>query len=300
MRPVPSRGVWSRSRGAAHALREDTGRQFHVAEEAEHHRARRRPRGRVRIQAPDRYLNERIWQDGNLSVAGWRPPGGGEHHRLSPGEHVAAWRSSSVWRGYAELDHARHTVVSHDHVLGAKVAVHEAGLVDRRQPGRHADGDRLEVGPGPDAITNDHLKQRRARNVLTDQVGLESLQAGVQDARGAKWRYSLGHCGLGGEPVSTGGVLGPVGPEHADRHVGAIRTDSDEDRVIGRNACDSPDQAVPSNPFGIAGAQRRLLGHNRFRLGKQVDPRGGFVPYALCASQCGESTKLLPSKRRCK
>ncbi len=235
-------------------------------------------------------------------MAGRGPAGGGEHNRLGPGEHVTGWRGSAVWRGNAELDHARHTVSGHDHVLRAEVTVHETDLVDGRQAGGHADGDCLKIRPGQDTVSNDHLKQRRAGNVLTDQIGLVSLQAGVKNAGGAKWRYPLGHCGFGGEPVSSSCVLSPVGPEHADSHLGAIRTDSDEDRVVGRNARDSPNQAVPSNPLGIAGAQRRLLGHNRFRLGKQVDPSRRFVPYALCAVQCGESAKLLRSKwrRKCR
>ena len=52
--------------------------------------------------------------------------------------------------------------------LDLQKVIEADGLVDGRQPGSHADGYGLDVGPSPDAITHDHLEQRRARNVLTD------------------------------------------------------------------------------------------------------------------------------------
>ena len=128
--------------------------------------------------------------------------------------------------------------------------MHEAGLMDAGEPGRHADGQGLELRAGGDAVLGHEFKQRLARYVLADQIGVGSVEAGVQHPGGAERRYPLGDGGLGSEAVQGRRV--PVASQDADADFGAVGADGGEDRIVGWDAAQPAREPVAPDPPRVA------------------------------------------------
>ncbi len=158
-RVILLRGTSSRSGGAAHALGQDAGGQFRVAQQIQQDRPRSRALGRVRIKALRRHCTEPTGQADEVGVAAWRATSCREYHGLGPGQNVRGWRRCAIRRRDAKLDHTWRAIGRHDDVLRAKITVHKAGLVDRCQAGSHADGDRLEIWADPNSVGSHNLQQ---------------------------------------------------------------------------------------------------------------------------------------------
>jgi hypothetical protein len=129
--------------------------------------------------------------------------------------------------GEAEVDHFR-PYRREQHVRRRQVAVHDAGGMDGAQRGGHAEREMFQVGGPQRAAPGDQLRQRRALDVLGDQVWLRSVGVGVEHGGRGEPADPAGAVGLPPEPGAELGPLRQLRPDHLDGDRGAVRRAAEE------------------------------------------------------------------------
>jgi hypothetical protein len=125
-----------------------------------------------------------------------------------------------------EVDDLR-AAVGHQHVGRGQIAVDDAGVVQRGQRVRQAESERHEhvlVGDRP--VLADVAPQRRARDVLGDDVRVRAVDPDVQDAPGARAFDPPQRPGLAPEPrqrITVGQQILAQELERTDTEAGVVR-----------------------------------------------------------------------------
>lgn len=232
-----------------------------------------RPEPLVHSVEAGRLVEDPVDDRGKGFVVEGRLSGGGEHHDPGPGEdvhgrgefasfhlfrgHVGGGADDGVGRGHRglgvpgdpEVDHPG-AVRSQQDVGRFEVAVDHACLVDRHEGGGGGDSEPVERGPGPRPVTEHGVAERRAFDVLADDVGRVRVDVGVQKRRGAEGGDFGGRFDLFGEPAARSAVGGPGGLHDFDGDAGAVGSFAEVHHALAALA-DTGNKVVIPDPSGV-------------------------------------------------
>jgi hypothetical protein len=178
------------------------------------------------------------------------PPNGSR-----PVDELAGQRGVGVQcAGDAEVDDAG-AVGAHQDVLRLEVAVHDAGAVDGGERGHRADRQPVQVGAGPGALAGHELAQRRAGDVLADDVGPVAVHVGRQHLGRAEAGDTLEERELADEAGAGVGAGQHRGVQELDRDL-VVPGPAEVHHALAAGAQPGGD-LVPAQPSGIGRAQRK-------------------------------------------